>query len=491
MLRQPSEKLCQFFMSRLIQIFLGTVADMERLKLLRSNEMARFLCCFMATFFIIVFSNNTLATISDVPLVLSSSAKANTLVILDNSNSMDEAANGSAVGSFSASSKSEIARGIIKQLLIDYQQRINMGLMSYKLNATSNRQIHNSPYDVSYDPANYNPAFTGNRSSTTKKYMVTVGGANVYYNVALPFYDSGNQGTQFCYSSTANAAANATYPDGFHNTETTAGPWDTYSCFMVKTGTSDGGPPGNGYSSASFTGALSPTDSDFAQGLFDFGKRLMWYNVGPTWFANASPGRGYLHTPIKLLDTTQVTAISNKLQCNVPNPGTGLGVNCTATGIQNAGLTPIEGTLLTAKDYFSGTWNVASEGYTAAVYPLPESCGKNFAILLTDGLPSTNKTGGIITNPVLGITEAAAAAAALKTANVETYVVGFALPYGTDPNTLNTIATSGGTGAAYLATDSATLKTALDSIFLDIESKVSSTTALATNSTRLDTDTLI
>ena len=133
------------------------------------------------------------------------------------------------------------------------------------------------------------------------------------------------------------------------------------------------------------------TDSDFAQGLFDFGKRLVWYHVGPTWYVNSSPGRGFLHTPINLLDATQATALDERLKCNVPNPGTGLGVNCANTGIRNAGLTPIEGTLLTAKAYYKVTWTNAAEGYSASVYPLPESCGKNFVILVTDGLPSTDK----------------------------------------------------------------------------------------------------
>ena len=66
---------------------------------------------------------------------------------------------------------------------------------------------------------------------------------------------------------------------------------------------------------------------------------------------------------------------------------------CTTGGIQNAGLTPIEGTLLTARDYYKGGWSNAGEGYTASCYPLPISCGKNFVVLLTDGLPSTDKNG--------------------------------------------------------------------------------------------------
>ncbi|MFN5165400.1 MAG: hypothetical protein ACK5JG_08625, partial [Pseudomonadota bacterium] len=48
-------------------------------------------------------------TIGNNPLFLVA-AKSNVLVILDNSNSMDEDASGAAVGSASANSKSEIAR---------------------------------------------------------------------------------------------------------------------------------------------------------------------------------------------------------------------------------------------------------------------------------------------------------------------------------------------------------------------------------------------
>lgn len=57
-------------------------------------------------------------------------AKANVLMVIDNSNSMDEAPNGMAVGSNSASSKSEIARGVIRTLTDTYRSRINMGLMA-------------------------------------------------------------------------------------------------------------------------------------------------------------------------------------------------------------------------------------------------------------------------------------------------------------------------------------------------------------------------
>ncbi|MDW8322922.1 MAG: PilC/PilY family type IV pilus protein [Burkholderiales bacterium] len=434
------------------------------------------------------------ATVSQIPLFVSSNARPNVLVILDNSNSMDEAPDGSAVGSNSPNSKSEIARSVLRSLVTAYQDRINLGLMAYRQNNPSAYHLHNSPYDVSYNPENYNPSFSGPRNSTTKKFRIpnpTDPGRYIYYNVTLPFYDSSNMGNGFCYSPTASFDnGSEIYPSG---------PWDVYRCFSTKTGTSDAVvsplPTGGikaaeialGYNTLIYHGAFYPTDSDLAQGILDFGKLNAWVYVGRTWFRNDSPGRGYLHVPIKFLNPTQVNTILDKLKCNIPTQPP----PCSSSGIPNAGLTPIEGTLLTARDYFQGGWTNTSEGYTAGAYPLPESCGKNFVVLLTDGLPSTDKNGNPLSNPAVALAQAASAAAALKAIGVETYVIGFALPYGTDPSTLDTLAVAGGTERSYYATDHASLNAVFSTIFADIMAKSGAAAALATNSTKLDTHTIV
>jgi len=415
-------------------------------------------------------------------------------MILDNSNSMDEAPNGEAKGSNSPESKSEIARQVARSLLDTYLDRINLGLMAYRQNSPSASYLHNSPYDVSYDPANYNPSYSGPRKSLTKRFRTpnpTDPGRYIYYNVALPFYASSNQGNGFCYSPTADFDnGSETYPGG---------PWDSYRCFSQKTGTNDGVvsplPSGSikpsetalGYSGLYGTYTFWPTDSDLAQGILDFGKLNAWTYVGRTWFRNDSPGRGYLHVPIKLLNASHKSTLLDKLKCNIPDQPS----PCSSTGIPNAGLTPIEGTLLTARDYFKGTWTNTSEGYTSSCYPLPQSCGKNFVILLTDGLPSTDKNGNPVSNPATAISQAASAAAALKAEGVETYVIGFALPYGVDPTTLDTIAAAGGTSTAYSASDYASLNAVFDSIFLDILKKVGSASSVTANSTSISSDTAV
>jgi type IV pilus assembly protein PilY1 len=432
-------------------------------------------------------------SIPNYPLFIVS-GKPNVLLILDNSNSMDEAPNGEAKGSNSPESKSEIARQVARSLLDTYLDRINLGLMAYRQNQPSASYLHNSPYDVSYNPANYNPSYSGPRKSLTKRFRTpnpTDTSRYIYYNVALPFYASSNQGNGFCYSPTADFDnGSETYPGG---------PWDSYRCFSNKTGINDGVvsplPSGSiktsetalGYSGLYGTFAFSPTDSDLAQGILDFGKLIAWTYVGRTWFRNDSPGRGYLHVPIKPLNASHKSILLDNLKCNIP----GQPSPCSSTGIPNAGLTPIEGTLLTARDYFKGTWTNTSEGYTSSCYPVPQSCGKNFVILLTDGLPSTDKNGNPVSNPATAISQAASAAAALKAEGVETYVIGFALPYGVDPMTLDTIAAAGGTSTAYSASDYTSLNAAFDSIFLDILKKVGSASSVTANSTSISSDTAV
>lgn len=440
-----------------------------------------------------------------VPLVIGNNplylvmGKANVLVIIDNSNSMDEAASGAAVGSAAANSKSEIARGVVRNLTDIYRNRVNMGLMAYRQNTPEEMHLHNSPYDVLYGDKNppatlYDPAWTGARSSTTKKYRMenpTSADNYIYYNVALPFYSNSNSGNAFCYSTTADASGD--FGGGLIPAN-----WDSYRCFHTKTGTSNtiptwkDGPSeaAEGYSDRFYEGAFFPTDSDYAQGITDFGHFNTWNWVSRTWFRNESPGRGYLHVPLKDLGSAQAAEIKKKLACNIPGTPTG----CTADGIKNAGLTPIQGTLLTALDYYTGnstTWNNVDEGYTASCYPLPESCNKNFVVLLTDGLPSTSKDGTTLTNPATALAGATSAATALKAAGVETYVIGFALPFGVDPATLNQVASAGGTVSAFNASDTVSLQGVFDTIFNDIFKKTSAFGSVSQNSTAINTGSMV
>ena len=455
---------------------------------------------------------------SQTPLSLTTSGQPSLLVILDNSNSMDEDTNGGAAGSNCPTSKSEIARSVIKNMITSYTDVINMGLMTYQLSSTSSWYIHDSQYDVSYNPANYTPGIINNRASSLKSYRIPNPNPNpkntndfIYYNYSSPYYASTNDGYGFCYAPTANAAVNPNHPNGFNNGEIppTKGPWDKYRCFGKKTGISDTLPTwadkaseaAQGYSLFNFQTELQPAESDTAAGIVDFGKQLTWSFVGSAYYSSSSPGLGFLQTPIKSLTTAQGNTIKSLLACNVPQTTPAkCAPNTPSTcdivkGIKNAGNTPIQGTLQTANKYFAGTLSNAAQGYTASSYPLPLSCGKNYVILVTDGLPNTDSTGKIVVDPngvVPGTTAtnaAATAAANLLATGVKTYVVGFGSA--TQSAQLDAIAIAGGTSVSYSASNYSTLASVLDSILQSILSISNSAASVAANSTQLNTGSLI
>ena len=209
---------------------------------------------------------------------------------------------------------------------------------------------------------------------------------SIYYKNACPFYSSSNQGEKFCYASGSN----------YNPNEGT--PWDTYSIYNNKTTQTD---DATGYSNLYATWQLLPTDSDYALGYQDFGRRQMWYYVGPTYFVNSSPGGGALHAPVTDVSastTASTTAYNTLYGFLKPFSGDSSGyTTCSATDkntcsyIVNAGLTPTAGTLSSAYTYFN----------TTSTTPISAMCQKNFIIYVTDGLPSTDPSGNTGTSDTL------------------------------------------------------------------------------------------
>ncbi|HUW28322.1 MAG TPA: PilC/PilY family type IV pilus protein [Sulfuriferula sp.] len=488
-------------------------------------------------------------TISNTPLYLGTSALPNVLLTLSNAQNMDENGNpangipiGAAIGGSSPDSKSEIARGVIRNLSASYAGQINLGLMTFKQNTPGSLYLYNSLYDASYDPANYQASPTVAKDSPLKNYRITnpADTANyIYYNWASPFYDSGLYPYNFCYSDTAK----------FDNTTNISSP-DYYRCFTSKTGTSDTIPatPGSksdavistdesnaGYSvgnAGTYTGLIywgsswphyyvpfGPTDTDYATNTLDFGARIPSIYTSTAWFSSGSPGGGYLQVPVAPLTSTQQTTLNNKLTCNVPTaPGGAPNPNPTPTSgacnsnssptgssILNAGLTAIEGTLKANQLYFSGGTSSA-QGFASNT--LPNSCNKNFAVLLTNGLPSVTSTGTIpkLSNGQIDIctltSQAVAAAASLKSSGVNLYVIGYAmLPQvlqnytalcgSANPNPLDQLASAGGTGTSYSASNPAQLQTALNGVFANIVQSAGSSSALTSNSTSINSNSYL
>jgi type IV pilus assembly protein PilY1 len=445
------------------------------------------------------------------------SVRPNVLIILDNSNSMDEDFYGNAVGSFSPSGKSVQGKKVLIDLVNAYVNSMRIGLMSYRLPSSSQWHLHNSAYFASYEPKSYCPnppaecldycrtdnaasqavcqstcgsqnslfdatyrdeIITSSAIGTPKRntycgliYPKTIRLPNptdltnyIYYKQALPYYDSADQGTEFDYAPAYNSNE---YPPSYNS----------YRRYRSKTGTSD---LEVGYSTLFSTVGFVPTDSDFALGYANFGRRLFSYHVGRTWFANNSPGNGYLHVAANdnnSADNAQLNALLAKLTSYESNE-TGY-MACTNTAnpnlcsyIVNAGLTPTAGALQSAFDYFT-----AASGYTS---PIQYSCQKNYIIYVTDGLPSVNESGTTASAATLMPTVLNKlnslrsfnfnVSGTSYTFDTKTYIVGVGLNP-SDQILLDSMAVAGGTdvgGHAYYANDPSQLQVALARVFSNI-----------------------
>ncbi|MDQ5984695.1 MAG: hypothetical protein CSYNP_00391 [Syntrophus sp. SKADARSKE-3] len=468
---------------------------------------------------------------------ITNNVKPNVLLVLDNSNSMDKDFQGNSISSWAAGSRSVEGRKALISIVNTYADRMRIGLMSYKLAASSKYYLHNAPYFVSYDPKSYCPdppaacdTYCRTSDATAQAACQSgCGGQNtafdatyrdeiitnyiagseqrtrycnliypkknrmanpvdvsryIYYKIPGAFYNGGNTGTRFCY------AADYSNNDNVYN---------NYSCFGSKTGTNDDS--GN-YSSYSFGSTFNPTDEDTAQGFNNLGRRLYWYAAGQTWLAGNSPGGGYLHVTVDDNNTgsdDQKTALLTKLATKENDePGY---MSCNSTGnpntcayVINAGLTPAAGTFRSAANYFKGERDYQSNAnYTS---PILDWCQQNFVVYVTDGLPSVNETGGkdSASNLLPGLLSRIDALRTITKNignntyifDIKTYVLGMALTAESRP-ALNSMAIHGGTdinGEAYFADDAAGLVSNLGTMFSTIIERAHSFSSASVSSSR-------
>ncbi len=453
--------------------------------------------------------------------------KPNVLIIMDNSNSMDEDFYGNAVGSYTTGSKSVEGKKVLNTIVSTYADKMRLGLMTYKLPGDITKQyLTNVLYFVSYDPRSYCPnppdecvdycrngsaparatcqtacqsqnllfdatyiddsitgfSYSADPTAARNRYCGLVypkinrmtnptDPTNyIYYKQALPLYSSYEQPDIAFWASPAYVA-NDSSPD-------------TYDIYGTKTGTSDGIPtnpaaPDNGYSSYVTSITVVPTDSDFALGYNEFGRRQGALAAGTTWFSNASPGPGYLQIAVdenNPADNNQRNALLAKLK-TYENDGPGY-MGCTKTDknqcpyIVNAGLTPTAGTLQSAIDYFKGNY----AGSSTPILPAAGKCQKNYIVYVTDGLPSVDTSGNPRTAdslmPVVlqKLGDLRNLGYGGNTFDVKTFVVGLGLTRDAKVE-LNKMAVAGGTatgGQAYYADNPAQLQDALGKIFSTI-----------------------
>ena len=473
--------------------------------------------------------------------------KPNVLIILDNSNSMDEDFVGNAITSWATGSRAVEGRRQLLNVVNANANNMRIGLMSFRLPASSKWHLHNGPYFVSYTRTSWcpnpppecvdycknypghvaskntcntvcqadNPWFDADYSmadpsgtdgltafavgteprnrycdltypKTTRIVNPTDGGYHIFWKIPGTFYDGADDGNGFCYATAYTANDNAG--------------GDSYSCYHTKTSNNDNYPAN--YAGNFYNGGFAPTDEDIALGFKEFGRRNFWYHTGQTWFANSSPGDGYLHVPCadNPGNNSQLNALTAKLAMH-ENDEAGY-MSCGNTGnpnacayIVDAGLTPTAGTFRSAINYFRGETDYQSgAAYTS---PVQAWCQKNFIIYVTDGLPSTNDAGGNdsainlmpgVLSQIDALRTLTVPAIAGYTFDISTYVLGMAL---TDQSKtqLDAMAVHGGTadadGHAYYADNPTQLAAALAAIPADIISRTYSFTVASVSSSRI------
>jgi len=443
--------------------------------------------------------------ISQTPLFLSSPVLPNVLTIYDNSESMDGTMSGQLIAGNDPATRGNIGRQVMRNTITNYRSAFNWGLMTYGMTRSSPTLYSTYGYFMGSDtgmvftddcaPVGGIPisqltpgisASNGNRGCVANPQPFT-GGNYVTFdqsgddpNINDVLYIGSGYGNQLWgLSPGTGSPANTSYR--------------VYLSHKTSSGAS--------WASSAFTGALgtlffTPTDAGFLPGNPPI-TRMLWLNRAWGYYSNIT-GSGALNEAVQADSTTHYNNLQSLL---------GAETNSSSSGeVKNGAVfTPLNGALISAKTYFQSS-------YSGHASPIAYTCQKNFAIMVTDGLP-TGKTNGALYSAAdraitpagggsytLGAayTDAINSISALRstvhsgtTYDIKTYVVGLGDTV-QNPDAvyvMNQMAAAGGTSVAYLASDQTVFQNAMNSITNDIVAQIGSAGAVAFNSTSLGTNT--
>lgn len=464
-------------------------------------------CCLMLSLHTAASVN-----IAETSQIVTINAKPNILLIVDNSSSMKEDVSGQVatacttsncpIGAANPSSKASIIKNVASSIVNDFTGQVNLGLMAYQqypLGTTFNSlfdkkvasvQVGNRLYDVTYQVGGtseftYDPNSTDmNWQSNTKRYRIphpSVSGQFIYYNIGIPGYQN-DLNNHYCTTTTPNE------PLHFN-----------FRCWRSKSDNDNRLPSSNtnafGYSNFSGQSTFTLGDSPRARGVTHYGSRMILRNLNyKTWHAIDSPGLGFLHIPIQDLNSAHANKVLKKLAPQEDVFSTNL-LTDPNKGLVAAGLTPLEGTLYTATDYLTGQTdffkNAQGRSNLPVGYQLPQSCGNDVAIWLTDGMPSVSRQGVRLGNdPTAALNDAIASATRFNDlTKAKLYIVGFAMPPTVNQATLDLLAIAGKTSNAYLADNPEKLKESLVDIFNNAIKDSLSSSGVTSSSSELSTNT--
>ncbi|MFZ6767545.1 pilus assembly protein [Undibacterium sp. Di26W] len=426
--------------------------------------------------------------LSQTPLFVTNSVLPNVLVVLDNSESMDGTMAGKLIAGDDPTTRSNIARTVMRDTITNYRNAFNWGLMSFDITST-NFYVTYAYYLGSTTGMTFTDGCSGSPLKTPGGQPCVVnptpftGGAYVTYDTSgddATINDvlyTGSPSTSQCATTTITGL---TYCKAMW--ALTGGTGATYTFYGNHTAT-------NSWAASSFSGcplgtcspiSLSETDAGYIPSNPPITRQL--YLPRAWGYGGTNSGKGKLNEAVMADTTAHYNNLISYLATETATTST--------TEIKNAStFTPLPGAMGSVKTYFAG-----------ASTPVKYNCQKNFTMLVTDGMATADTSGNQYSaaDRASGkpLSDTVAAITALRTTavpsfgtqDIQTYVVGLGdtVQNPTAVAALNSMASAGGTGTAYLASDATAFNNAIQSIAGNITNQVGSASAVSLNSTQIN-----
>ncbi|HEV2041550.1 MAG TPA: pilus assembly protein PilY, partial [Casimicrobiaceae bacterium] len=413
-----------------------------------------------------------LLSIAQYPLFLTNRTLPNVLVIYDNSESMDGTMAGKLIAGDDPTTRGNIARGVIRNTISSFSGQFNWGLESFATYGTGLYSTY--PYWLGNDQT---MVFTDDCLSGVS---ASNGGLRCIVN---PQWNGSSVGDHFI--TYDRASDDPDINDVLYIGYFGSGAWATsagggnYNFFFTHNpGTAFEANMSNYWTTFGFT----PTDAGYIPYNPPISRQLYAYRA---WgFYAGVNGQGLINEPIMAPSASgHLANIQAMLASETPY----------GPEIKNSAVfTPLAGSMLTARQYFTGGSS-----------PISLSCQRSFIMLATDGNPTSDWWGNMYPldqqqNTYSGGTWTFSPAAndvfgqvsALRSVSVggfphdiQTYVVGMGDTVANPSSVaaMNQYAALGGTSAAYLAQDTASLAAAFQAIAVDIQSKTAAASAVSLN----------
>ena len=281
------------------------------------------------------------STYTAYPSFMCTSVLPNVLIILDNSASFDEDLYNNAIGSpmcaTQGCSRSIIARQALINLIQEYGNNMNIGLMTYNQNPVSYWYLHNNFYFASFDPRSYCP----NPPAACQTYCNTEDPKSGLPNIN--YTPSANE--QACLSSCV--AQNALFQSNFRDSNVSNNNTPASIITTIGSGTAAsplGSPLDSGYV---YPGTYSSVERfDYCSTTYPktsyykdtTNNVTIYYNTPGTYYnpTIANPNPGFIYSPNTVVGSPGSTYDTYQYPSNLPNYYTCAGHTPGAAGASNS-----------------------------------------------------------------------------------------------------------------------------------------------------------